>query len=70
MAMINIHKELKGSFKSKMILQVHDELLFEVHVDEIPSFTDFVKNKMESAWNLKVPLVVDINVGQSWAEAQ
>lgn len=70
MAMISIHKELKGSFKSKMILQVHDELLFEVHVDEIPSFTDFVKNKMESAWNLKVPLVVDINIGQSWAEAQ
>ena len=70
MAMISIHKELKGSFKSKMILQVHDELLFEVHVDEISSFTDFVKNKMESAWNLKVPLVVDINIGQSWAEAK
>jgi len=49
--------------------QVHDELLFEVHVDEIPSLTDFVRNKMESAWNLKVPLVVDISIGQSWAEA-
>jgi len=69
MAMIEIHKEIKGSFKSRMILQVHDELLFEVHCDEIHAFTDFVRNKMESAWNLKVPLIVDINIGQSWAEA-
>lgn len=69
MAMINIHKELKDSCKSKMILQVHDELLFEVHGDEISSFTAFVKSKMESAWQLNVPLVVDISTGKSWAEA-
>ncbi len=69
MAMINIHSELKTNFKSKMILQVHDELLFEVHGDEISAFTDFIKNKMEGAWKLKVPLIVDINIGNSWAEA-
>nr|NIP37573.1 DNA polymerase I [Candidatus Dadabacteria bacterium]NIS07303.1 DNA polymerase I [Candidatus Dadabacteria bacterium]NIY20941.1 DNA polymerase I [Candidatus Dadabacteria bacterium] len=69
MAMINIHTELKANFKSKMILQVHDELLFEVHEDEIKAFTDFVKTKMEGAWKLKVPLTVDINIGSSWAEA-
>ena len=68
-AMININKEIRNNYKSKMILQVHDELLFEVHEDEIKAFTEFIKTKMEGAWKLKVPLIVDINIGNSWAEA-
>ncbi len=68
-AMINIHTELKTGFQSKMILQVHDELLFEVYKDEVSAFTEIVKNNMEGAWKLKVPLVVDISIGNSWAEA-
>ncbi len=67
-AMIKIHNQLKG-FKSRMILQVHDELLFEIHESEIDEIPRMIKREMEGAWKLRVPLRVDIGMGKNWAEA-
>jgi len=66
-AMININKYLENNFKSKMILQVHDELLFEIAQDEEEEAISAIKNRMEGAWKLKVPLAVDIRSGNNWA---
>lgn len=69
-AMINIHKKLdEGKFKSKMLLQVHDELVFDVYKPELEAIKKMVKSEMESAYALSVPLVVDLGVGQDWLEA-
>lgn len=69
-AMINIHNQLKeGNWKSKMLLQVHDELVFEVPKSELEALKTMVQTEMENAYNLKVPLVVDIGVGANWLEA-
>jgi DNA polymerase I len=65
--MIRIHDRLNG-FKSRMILQVHDELLFEVHTSEIEEMPRMIKKEMEGAWKLRVPLRVDIGMGKNWAE--
>lgn len=59
----------KISPKTRMILQVHDELVFEVPEKEIERVKNFVKEKMEGAWSLTIPLVVDCGVGRNWAEA-
>jgi DNA polymerase I len=67
-AMIRIHDQLNG-FKSRMILQVHDELLFEIHESEIDEISEMIKKEMESAWKLKVPLRVDIGIGKNWSQA-
>ncbi len=67
-AMIRIHDQLKG-LKSRMILQVHDELLFEIHESEKDEMSRMIKKEMEGAWKLKVPLRVDIGMGKNWAEA-
>lgn len=69
MAMIKIHKELLNK-KSKMLLQVHDELVFDVHKDEIEDIRKIVKNGMEKALKLKVPIVVDIGIGENWLDAK
>lgn len=69
-AMINIFDELeKKQLKSKMILQVHDELVFEVLNEEIEELSNIVKEKMQNAYQLKVPLKVDIGIGKNWLEA-
>ena len=69
-AMINIQSQLeKKEYKSKMLLQVHDELVFDVFKSELNDIISLVKEEMESAFLLKVPLVVDINYGQNWFEA-
>ena len=69
-AMINIQSQLaKNDYKSKMLLQVHDELVFDVFKSELNDIISLVKEEMESAFLLKVPLVVDINYGQNWFEA-
>jgi DNA polymerase-1 len=69
-AMIKIHNQLKeGNWKSKMLLQVHDELVFEVPKSELEALKTMVQTEMENAYNLKVPLVVDIGVGANWLEA-
>ena len=68
-AMVKIHDKLSSGYKSKMILQVHDELLFEIYKDELDVVSEVVKEEMEGALTLEVPLKVDIGVGHSWAEA-
>jgi DNA polymerase-1 len=66
-AMINIEEHIKAhGLESKMLLQVHDELLFEVPEAEKDKVSGVVKDKMESAIKLKVPLVVDIKTGRNW----
>ncbi len=70
LAMIKIHEKLyKERFKTKMILQVHDELLFESPPDELNKIVSIIKEEMENTVNLSVPLVVDIHTGKNWAEA-
>ncbi|WP_417888645.1 DNA polymerase I [Xanthomarina gelatinilytica] len=69
-AMINIHKKLEaGHYKTKMLLQVHDELVFDVYKPELEHIKPLIKTEMESAFKLKVPLDVDLDVGDNWLEA-
>ncbi len=70
MAMIDVHFEMhKRGLQSKMILQVHDELVFEVPESEIDKMKNLVKEKMESAIKLSVPIKVDMGIGDNWLEA-
>ncbi|AWI25369.1 DNA polymerase I [Flavobacterium pallidum] len=69
-AMINIHKKLVSeNWKSKMLLQVHDELVFDVHNSELEKIQPMIKYEMENAYKLDVPLEVDLGMGQNWLEA-
>ena len=69
-AMINIHKAFEEKkFKSRMILQVHDELVFDAHKDEIEVIRPLIHELMRSAIPLEVPIEVDINTGLNWLEA-
>ncbi|MDA3879081.1 MAG: DNA polymerase I [Prolixibacteraceae bacterium] len=69
-AMINTYRKMKEqSLKSKMILQVHDELNFEVYRNEIEPVKKIVKQEMEHAINLDVPLTVEMDTGNNWLEA-
>ena len=69
-AMINIDKEMKTkNLKSKMILQVHDELVFDVHKDELNVLSDLIKDKMINALPLSIPIEVNLNTGTNWLEA-
>jgi DNA polymerase-1 len=70
MAMITIFRKLsEGKFKSKMLLQVHDELVFDVHKDEIKEMKKMIQYEMENAYKLEVPLDVELGEGQNWLEA-
>ncbi len=69
-AMINIHKRLIAeNWKSKMLLQVHDELVFDVHNSELDKIKPMIKHEMEQAVSLSVPLEVEIGTGKDWLEA-
>lgn len=69
-AMLKIDKILKeGNFKSKMLLQVHDELVFDMHISEMEKLKSIIKYEMENAYKLSIPLVVDIGEGQNWLDA-
>ncbi|REH00175.1 DNA polymerase I [Flavobacterium aquicola] len=69
-AMINIHKKLVSeNWKSKMLLQVHDELVFDVHNDELEKIQPMIKHEMENAFKMDVPLDVEIGMGRNWLEA-
>jgi DNA polymerase I len=69
MAMINIFNEMNGKdLKSKMILQVHDELIFEVPDNEVEIVKSLVRDKMESVVQLEIPLTVDVGVAENWYE--
>jgi DNA polymerase-1 len=70
LAMINIHKKLKdGNYKTKMLLQVHDELVFDAFKAEVEEVKQMIKFEMENAFKLEVPLDVEIGEGQNWLEA-
>lgn len=69
-AMINIHKKLQEeNWKSKMLLQVHDELVFDVHNSELEAIQPMIKYEMEHAFQMAVPLEVEIGLGKDWLEA-
>jgi len=68
MAMINISKKLLGS-DAKMILQVHDELIVESPDEDVKEISLIIKNEMENAYKLSVPIKVDIGTGSNWADA-
>ena len=69
-SMINIQsKFIERKFQSKMLLQVHDELVFDVFKPELNDVITLVKYEMENAFTLKVPLTVDIDYGKNWLEA-
>jgi len=70
LAMIKIYKELeKRKAKTKMVLQVHDELVFDAHKDEVDELIPMIKNKMETAMPLNVPVVADVGIGDNWLDA-
>ena len=70
LAMIKIYKELeKRKCRTKMILQVHDELVFDMHKDELDELRPMIKRTMETALPLNVPVVVDTGVGDNWLDA-
>lgn len=70
LAMINIQQKLKaGNYKSKMLLQVHDELVFDIYKEELDELKVLIKNEMENAYKLAVPLNIEIGLGQNWLEA-
>jgi DNA polymerase-1 len=70
LAMIAIQNRLHNeNWKSKMLLQVHDELVFDVPKEEIELLQEMVKKEMENAFEINVPLVVDIGIGNNWLEA-
>ena len=69
-AMINIQNKLSsGNYSSKMLLQVHDELVFDVFKPELNEIINLTRNEMEQAYKINVPLTVDINYGLNWLEA-
>ncbi|WP_435135074.1 DNA polymerase I [Formosa sp. A9] len=70
LAMIKIHSKLnEGAFKTKMLLQVHDELVFDVYKPELETIKALVKTEMENAYQLSVPLDVELDTGNNWLEA-
>tara|TARA_R110000850_G_scaffold277058_1_gene421945 strand:- start:189801 stop:192674 length:2874 start_codon:yes stop_codon:yes gene_type:complete len=69
-AMINIYNKLvEGNYKTKMLLQVHDELVFDAYKPELEKVKTLIKTEMENAFKLEVPLDVDLGVGNNWLEA-
>lgn len=68
-AMIQIMNTLHNKYKTKMILQVHDELVFDVYKPELEEIKILVKQEMENVTKLKLPLIVDIGIGENWLEA-
>ena len=70
-AMIGVNRRLKDEhLRSRLVLQVHDELLIETHVEEKEKVREILKDEMEHAVSLKVPLEIDVNEGTSWYEAK
>lgn len=71
MAMIKVYEEMnKHNFKSKIVMQVHDELIFDVHKDELDELIKVAKNAMENIYTLSVPLKVSADTGKNWYDAK
>ena len=70
LAMISIHRELKQrNLKTRMLLQVHDELVFDLYKPEHDEVVPIVEEKMKTAIPLEVPIVVEVGTGKNWLEA-
>ncbi len=69
-AMIHIDKALRASYETRMLLQVHDELVFEAPPEEVDTVRVMIKREMEGATTLSVPLVVDLGAGRNWVDAK
>lgn len=70
LAMINIYNKLEaGNYKTKMLLQVHDELVFDVYKPELEQMKTLIKTEMEQAFTMDVPLDVEVGIGVDWLEA-
>ena len=71
LAMIQIDEELRSrNLKSRMLLQVHDELLFEVPHAELETMRELVRDKMENVYSLNVPFLVEVAVGPNWRDVE
>ena len=70
MLQIDVEMKSRPHLKSRMLLQIHDELVFECPDQEVAEMRELVTKEMENAWELKVPLVVSVGVGPSWEEAK
>ena len=69
--MIRVNMRLKErQMKSRLILQIHDELLIETHLSELEEVKEILKTEMMKAAKLRVPLVVDMNTGENWYDAK
>ncbi|MBE5740496.1 MAG: hypothetical protein E7349_06550 [Clostridiales bacterium] len=70
-AMISVANKLKeGGYKARLVLQVHDELVIDCPKEEVDAVSDILKTEMENAVSLRVPLTVEIGVGESWYETK
>ena len=70
-AMIRVADRLKeGNYKSRLILQIHDELLIETCLDEVEEVREILETEMENACDLRVPLIAEVKQGASWFEAK
>ena len=68
-AMIRLHEQLQtGGFRTRLLLQVHDELVLETPPDEQTTIVEMVRDTMENAYRLSVPLKVDVEVGPNWRD--
>jgi len=71
LAMVMLHRQLTaGAYRTRMLLQVHDELVFEVPLEELDAVVPLVRRSMESAYVLSVPLKVDVEVGPNWRDME
>ena len=69
--MINVYKEIKSrNLKSKIVLQVHDEMMIEAPTEEIEEIKNIIKEKMENAIKLKVPLIAEVSEAENWYECK
>jgi DNA polymerase-1 len=69
-AMIDVHAALVARDDARMILTVHDELLFEVRAERADEVATIVRERMQSAASLRVPLTVDVGIGDNWKDAK
>ena len=68
--MINVSRRLDAEgMKSRMILQIHDELLFDAYPEEVESLINIIKEEMENVITLSIPLTIECNYGKNWLEA-
>ena len=71
LAMLDVHKKLASSgMNAKMLLSVHDELVFEAPPEEVKPLADLVRTSMAGAMTLKVPLKVDVSAGPNWLDVE